>query len=107
MESRDISHDGTYLAKAFCKITCVGYKTPLPLRFFKTITSSRPTSSENAQFVQYCLLSGGGDDGTGGPNVMANEDYVRLMLDRFGHKFVELARQICEIRANALSSWEP
>jgi 23S rRNA U2552 (ribose-2'-O)-methylase RlmE/FtsJ len=49
----------------------------------------------------------GGEDGTGGPSVMINEEYIRLVLDQFGNKFVELARPIWEIQASALSKWKP
>ncbi|OBT93322.1 hypothetical protein VE01_08413 [Pseudogymnoascus verrucosus] len=49
----------------------------------------------------------GGENGTGSRDSTAKEDHVRLVLDQFGSKFVELARPIWEIQEKALSSWKP
>lgn len=49
----------------------------------------------------------GGENGTGCRSGTVNEDHIRLVLDQFGSKFVELARPIWEIQENALSSWKP
>ncbi|OBT82337.1 hypothetical protein VE02_08804 [Pseudogymnoascus sp. 03VT05] len=49
----------------------------------------------------------GGESGTGSRDSTAEEDHVRLVLDQFGSKFVELARPIWEIQEKALSSWKP
>jgi 23S rRNA U2552 (ribose-2'-O)-methylase RlmE/FtsJ len=46
----------------------------------------------------------GGNNGTGGTKAMADEGYVRIVLDQFGNDLVELSRPILETQANALSA---
>jgi 23S rRNA U2552 (ribose-2'-O)-methylase RlmE/FtsJ len=45
----------------------------------------------------------GGDNGTGGRKDMADEGYVRTVLEKFGMELIELGRPIWETQANALS----
>lgn len=45
----------------------------------------------------------GGENGTGGREVTADEGYVRNILDRFGSELIELGRPVWETQANALN----
>ena len=45
----------------------------------------------------------GGDDGTGGPRLLVDDNHIHMVLDQFGDRFVELARPIWEIQTRALS----
>jgi 23S rRNA U2552 (ribose-2'-O)-methylase RlmE/FtsJ len=47
----------------------------------------------------------GGENGTGGKTITVKEEYVQTVLNEFGNSFVELARPIWQIQANALREW--